>query len=77
MKICSYLGNLREKRYCSSLDIFIITTLFFLEPPYWMQEPIKSQVVEIGSDVQIKCSASGKPLPTITWIRNGEPLQGR
>ncbi|MCI4387537.1 hypothetical protein PGIGA_G00075220 [Pangasianodon gigas] len=45
------------------------------EPPHWVQEPIKSQVVAIGSEVHIKCHASGKPPPTITWMRNGEPLQ--
>ncbi|XP_017343000.1 cell adhesion molecule L1-like a [Ictalurus punctatus] len=45
------------------------------EPPHWVQEPIKSQVVAIGSDVHIKCHASGNPPPTITWMRNGEPLQ--
>ncbi|XP_060749849.1 cell adhesion molecule L1-like a [Tachysurus vachellii] len=45
------------------------------EPPHWVQEPIKSMVVAIGSEVNIKCHASGKPPPTITWMRNGEPLQ--
>ncbi|XP_060793958.1 cell adhesion molecule L1-like a isoform X2 [Neoarius graeffei] len=44
-------------------------------PPHWVQEPIKSQVVSIGSEVHINCHASGKPPPTITWMRNGEPLQ--
>lgn len=31
----------------------------------------------IGSNVPIKCSASGTPQPTITWRVNGEPLQGQ
>ncbi|KAI5612378.1 neural cell adhesion molecule L1-like protein precursor, partial [Silurus asotus] len=44
------------------------------EPPYWVQEP-KSQIVPINSEVHIKCYASGKPQPTIAWMRNGEPLQ--
>lgn len=30
----------------------------------------------IGSDVHIKCSVSGKPLPDITWRRNGELFRG-
>ncbi|XP_059396389.1 neural cell adhesion molecule L1-like protein [Carassius carassius] len=44
------------------------------EPPSWQEEPVKSQLVEIGSDIHIKCSARGKPQPTITWKRNGQPL---
>ncbi|XP_050953130.1 cell adhesion molecule L1-like a isoform X6 [Labeo rohita] len=44
------------------------------EPPRWQEEPVKSQLAEIGSDIHIKCSATGKPQPTITWKRNGHPL---
>ncbi|KAG1962072.1 cell adhesion molecule L1-like a isoform X2 [Pimephales promelas] len=44
------------------------------EPPSWQEEPVKSQLAEIGSDIHIKCSAMGKPQPTITWKRNGQPL---
>ncbi|XP_067302752.1 cell adhesion molecule L1-like a isoform X3 [Pseudorasbora parva] len=44
------------------------------EPPSWQEEPVKSQLAGIGSDIHIKCSAAGKPQPTITWKRNGQPL---
>ncbi|XP_028262343.1 neural cell adhesion molecule L1-like protein isoform X1 [Parambassis ranga] len=44
------------------------------EPPEWVVEP-ESQLSMIGSDVLIKCSASGTPQPTITWRVNGVPLQ--
>ncbi|XP_051961372.1 neural cell adhesion molecule L1-like protein isoform X2 [Xyrauchen texanus] len=44
------------------------------EPPSWREEPVKIQLAEIGSDIQIKCSAKGKPQPTITWKRNGRLL---
>ncbi|XP_026163779.1 neural cell adhesion molecule L1-like protein isoform X1 [Mastacembelus armatus] len=44
------------------------------EPPEWVFEP-ESQLSMIGSDVLIKCSASGTPQPTITWSVNGVPLQ--
>uniref|UniRef100_A0A7N6BZ68 protein-tyrosine-phosphatase n=1 Tax=Anabas testudineus TaxID=64144 RepID=A0A7N6BZ68_ANATE len=44
------------------------------EPPEWESEP-QSQLSMIGSDVHIKCSASGSPQPTITWMVNGLPLQ--
>lgn len=42
------------------------------ELPKWLTEPPQSQLTVIGSDVHIKCSVSGKPLPDITWRRNGE-----
>lgn len=42
------------------------------EPPQWHTEPPQSQLNVIGSDVHIKCSVSGKPLPDITWRKNGE-----
>uniref|UniRef100_A0A7N5ZXT6 protein-tyrosine-phosphatase n=1 Tax=Anabas testudineus TaxID=64144 RepID=A0A7N5ZXT6_ANATE len=44
------------------------------EPPEWESEP-QSQLSMIGSDVHIKCSASGSPQPTITWMVNGLPLE--
>ncbi|KAJ8361263.1 hypothetical protein SKAU_G00177880 [Synaphobranchus kaupii] len=44
------------------------------EPPRWLFEP-KSQLATIGSDVHIKCSASGLPPPTIKWRMNGELLE--
>ncbi|KAG8007385.1 Neural cell adhesion molecule L1-like protein, partial [Nibea albiflora] len=44
------------------------------EPPEWVSEP-ESQLSMIGSDVSIKCSASGSPQPTITWKVNGVPLR--
>ncbi|XP_074531572.1 neural cell adhesion molecule L1-like protein isoform X2 [Halichoeres trimaculatus] len=42
--------------------------------PEWVSEP-ESQLHMIGSDVYIKCSASGNPQPTITWRVNGVPIQ--
>ncbi|XP_019911404.1 neural cell adhesion molecule L1-like protein isoform X3 [Esox lucius] len=44
------------------------------EPPRWVTEP-ESQLSMIGSDVHIKCSASGTPPPTIQWMVNGKPLE--
>lgn len=42
------------------------------EPPRWVKEPPQGQLTMIGSDVHIKCAVRGKPLPDITWRRNGE-----
>ncbi|KAM8916743.1 neural cell adhesion molecule L1-like protein isoform 3-T5 [Spinachia spinachia] len=50
-------------------------TLTVEEPPEWVVEP-EGQLSMIGSDVLIKCSASGAPQPRITWRVNGEPLTG-
>ncbi|KAM6980798.1 neural cell adhesion molecule L1-like protein [Aplochiton taeniatus] len=44
------------------------------EPPEWVFEP-ESQLSMIGSDVYIKCSATGSPQPSITWRVNGLPLE--
>ncbi|XP_077386047.1 neural cell adhesion molecule L1-like protein isoform X4 [Festucalex cinctus] len=43
------------------------------EPPEWLLEP-ESQLSMIGSDVLIKCSATGTPKPAITWMVNGLSL---
>uniref|UniRef100_A0A4W5NNW1 protein-tyrosine-phosphatase n=1 Tax=Hucho hucho TaxID=62062 RepID=A0A4W5NNW1_9TELE len=44
------------------------------EPPKWVSGP-ESQLSTIGSDVRIKCSATGTPQPTIQWRVNGKPLK--
>lgn len=44
------------------------------EPPQWVFKP-ESQLNMIGSDVLIKCSATGNPQPTVTWRVNGVPLE--
>ncbi|XP_041819085.1 neural cell adhesion molecule L1-like protein [Chelmon rostratus] len=49
-------------------------TVIVEEPPEWVFEP-ESQLSMIGSDVPIKCSATGNPRPTVTWRVNGRPLQ--
>uniref|UniRef100_A0A3P8VIZ7 Neural cell adhesion molecule L1-like protein n=1 Tax=Cynoglossus semilaevis TaxID=244447 RepID=A0A3P8VIZ7_CYNSE len=44
------------------------------EPPEWVFEP-ESQLSMVGSDVLIRCSATGTPKPAITWRVNGVLLQ--
>ncbi|KAK1801650.1 hypothetical protein P4O66_022294, partial [Electrophorus voltai] len=44
------------------------------EPPHWVKEPTRSQVVTIGSDVRIECRAGGRPQPVLTWRKNGQPF---
>uniref|UniRef100_A0A4W5NIB5 Neural cell adhesion molecule L1-like protein n=1 Tax=Hucho hucho TaxID=62062 RepID=A0A4W5NIB5_9TELE len=45
------------------------------ERPQFVFEP-ESQLSMIGSDVLIKCSATGTPQPTIQWMVNGKPIEG-
>lgn len=52
-----------------------LADLVSAEPPEWTSEP-RSQLSMIGSNVVVKCSASGTPQPTIAWRVNGVPLQG-
>uniref|UniRef100_A0A8C6U5P1 Neural cell adhesion molecule L1 n=1 Tax=Neogobius melanostomus TaxID=47308 RepID=A0A8C6U5P1_9GOBI len=49
-------------------------TVIVEEPPEWLFEP-ESQLSMVGSDVILKCSASGTPQPTVTWRVNGLPLK--
>lgn len=46
------------------------------EPAKWLTEPPQSQLTMNGSDIHIKCSVTGKPLPDITWRRNGVLFRG-
>ncbi|KAL4646393.1 neural cell adhesion molecule L1-like protein [Arapaima gigas] len=44
------------------------------EPPHWLVKP-ESQLKTTGSDVELRCSAAGRPKPKVTWMLNGQPLQ--
>ncbi|XP_062319780.1 neural cell adhesion molecule L1-like protein isoform X4 [Osmerus eperlanus] len=63
----------KAKNTYGEVDHFFDVTVE--EPPRWVFQP-ESQLSMIGSDVVIKCSASGIPQPTITWRVNGLPLEG-
>ncbi|XP_053576907.1 neural cell adhesion molecule L1-like protein [Bombina bombina] len=44
------------------------------EPPRWNEIP-ESSVLNVGSKVDLRCSAFGKPEPNITWKINGKTLE--
>ncbi|RMB93417.1 hypothetical protein DUI87_30112 [Hirundo rustica rustica] len=50
-------------------------TLNVLVPPV-LESPESSeeQMVAEGSDVTFTCEATGSPAPSVTWLKNGEPL---
>lgn len=52
-----------------------------MSPPVWknqteieilMSNPAR---ITVGGMLQLKCPAKGNPLPRITWLHNGEPLE--
>lgn len=57
--------------------IFFIILLFFSYPPAaqpdWVQVMSDSEV-EISSELLWSCLSSGKPRPSVRWLRNGQPL---
>ncbi|XP_051932014.1 neural cell adhesion molecule L1-like protein isoform X2 [Hippocampus zosterae] len=66
-------GKYRCKAKNKHGEVVHYFTVTVEEPPQWQLEP-ESQLSMIGSDVLIKCSATGTPQPTITWRVNGLPL---
>ena len=48
--------------------MFCIT---FLEPPYFINTPLKSVLTPYGKSITLKCSFGGVPLPNITWFKDG------
>lgn len=41
--------------------------------PDWL-DVISDTEADIGSDLRWSCVASGKPRPTVRWLRDGQPL---
>ncbi|XP_047452127.1 contactin-1a isoform X2 [Mugil cephalus] len=44
--------------------------------PEWV-EHISSTEKQLGSDFTMSCTASGKPKPTIRWLKNGVPIDSK
>lgn len=42
--------------------------------PVFLVEP-RDLTVRLGEDVELRCQATGEPVPTIEWLRAGRPLQ--
>lgn len=42
--------------------------------PVFLVEP-RDLTVRSGEDVELRCQATGEPVPTIEWLRAGRPLQ--
>lgn len=69
-----YIFFLNFSSLCTT-NIFLFH-LLFLVPPDILDYPTSTDmVVREGSNVTLKCAATGSPTPTITWRREGgEPI---
>ena len=45
-----------------------------LVPPKFTKRPNLDKPVSEGTELELPCSASGFPIPTIEWTYNGQPI---
>lgn len=50
--------------------------LGFKAAPYWLDEP-ENLILAPGEDGRLVCRANGNPKPSIQWLVNGEPIEGK
>ena len=53
--------------------------MFLLSGPYWthtQRMEKKLYAVPAGNTVKFRCPATGSPLPTIRWLKNGREFRG-
>ena len=55
--------------YCSVCN-GVVSLICFVEAPQISVSSVQTSYKE-GSSVSINCTASGKPEPDVTWVRNG------
>jgi len=60
---------------------FVLTVYSYLagDPPKWTRDmELSNSVWEVaGKTVQLKCPASGNPIPSIRWLKDGQPFTQR
>ena len=44
------------------------------QPPTFTSVPDPMEIAE-GNEVKLQCQAKGKPVPKVTWFRNGVPVK--
>lgn len=62
---------------CVLSSVLLFTQQLYIVPPDILDYPTSTDmVVKEGSNVTLKCSATGSPTPSIIWRReDGEPIK--
>ena len=64
-----YFNNARNHERKSAF--FLFSTV----PPRITTEPQRESKVSVGENLTLTCSASGDPLPEVTWSKEGQVLR--
>lgn len=60
---------------CLCLYLMCLVLLFFTLPaPARILRVPKEKRVAYGSQISLECNATGNPIPTITWLENGNTV---
>ncbi|XP_007942419.2 hemicentin-2 [Orycteropus afer afer] len=51
-----------------------VVVLVLQSAPVFQVEP-QDAIVRSGEDVALRCQATGEPVPTVEWLRSGQPLR--
>ncbi|KAF7243850.1 Netrin receptor DCC [Varanus komodoensis] len=50
---------------------FVLSSFVLAVPPWFINHPSNLYAYE-SMDIEFECAVSGKPVPTVQWIKNGE-----
>ena len=55
--------------YCCNSKLIFINKV----PPSFLKRPLNQDVAQ-GNSIEFYCSVSGKPVPEVTWKKDGDQL---
>lgn len=61
----------------NSLRFFLIRSVLTDRPPPIIRQGPANQTLGVDSVALLKCQASGEPVPTISWLKDGVSLLGK
>lgn len=65
--------NLNESGCLAFLKGHFISVFVFSVPPQFLNYPSNTYAYE-SSDIEMECSVTGNPQPTVRWMKNGEAV---